>query len=337
MGIFVIYDEEQAYVHSFMEYVSDKKGLPFKTMAFANKEELQKYAVNNHVDIMLISDKSLDEDILKMDVNQFVILSEGEEMPFYAEYPRIYKYQSVENVLGELLECYVNQSDKKEITSIINGCKTGIIGVYSPIARSGKTSFAFTLGQILLGDGPVLYINMEEFSGFSGMLSKEYRSDLSDLMYHYRQSPESVNVKLKAIVSEFHGMDYVPPMVYSGDIRNVKSKYWAQMFRDIADSGVYQNIILDLSSMTDDIFELLNLCGTIYMPVISDKISMCKLGEYEKFLLRTEREEILNKTIKIKVPQNEKHEWTENYIEQLLWGEMGDFIRKMLKEEMTCE
>ena len=67
------------------------------------------------------------------------------------------------------------------------------------------------------------------------------------------------------------------------------------MFRDIADSGVYQNIILDLSSMTDDIFELLNLCGTIYMPVISDKISMCKLGEYEKFLLRTEREEILNK------------------------------------------
>ena len=88
--------------------------------------------------------------------------------------------------------------------------------MYSPIARSGKTSFAFTLGQILLGDGPVLYINMEEFSGFSGMFSKEYRSDLSDLMYHYRQSPESVNVKLKAIVSEFHGMDYVPPMVYSG-------------------------------------------------------------------------------------------------------------------------
>ena len=72
-------------------------------MAFANKEKLQKYAVNNHVDIMLISDKSLDEDILKMDVNQFVILSEGEGMPFYAEYPRIYKYQSVENVLGELL------------------------------------------------------------------------------------------------------------------------------------------------------------------------------------------------------------------------------------------
>lgn len=336
MGIFAIYDEEEGYARSFMEYVSEKKGLPFKIMAFGQKEALKGYTQNNRIDIMLIADKSLDEEILKMDIDQFVILSEGEETPLYAEYPRIYKYQSAENVLGEVIECYVNQKDEKDISSIIRGCQTDIIGVYSPVARSGKTSFALTLGQILLSEGPVLYINMEEFSGFRGIFSKEYRSDLSDLMYYYMQSPESVRVKLKAIVSDFHGMDCVPPMVYSGDIRNIKSRYWMQMFRDISDSGIYQNIILDLSSMAEDILQLLNLCDTIYMPVLSDKISMCKLSEYEEFLLRTEREDIMNKTVKVKVPHNKNNEWSDNYVEELLWGEVGDFIRQILNEDVAC-
>ena len=52
-----------------------------------------------------------------------------------------------------------------------------VIGVYSPIGRSGKTTFAITLGQVLAKEKETLYINMEEFSALSKIFNKEYSGD----------------------------------------------------------------------------------------------------------------------------------------------------------------
>ena len=49
----------------------------------------------------------------------------------------------------------------------VTGRRSRMIGVYSPIGRCGKSSFAFTLGQVLAREEKVLYITLEEFSGLS--------------------------------------------------------------------------------------------------------------------------------------------------------------------------
>ena len=57
------------------------------------------------------------------------------------------------------------------------------LGVYSPVGRCLKTSFALTMGKLLAQEERVLYLNLEEFSGLSVLMKEEYKSDLSDLLY----------------------------------------------------------------------------------------------------------------------------------------------------------
>ena len=58
-----------------------------------------------------------------------------------------------------------------------------VLGVYSPVGRCLKTSFALTMGKLLAQEERVLYLNLEEFSGLSVLMKEEYKSDLSDLLY----------------------------------------------------------------------------------------------------------------------------------------------------------
>ena len=41
----------------------------------------------------------------------------------------------------------------------------GMIGIYSPVHRIGKTKFALRLGQKMARQVPVLYLNLEGYSG----------------------------------------------------------------------------------------------------------------------------------------------------------------------------
>ena len=78
------------------------------------------------------------------------------------------------------------------------GRRSRITGVYSPIGRCGKTSFALTLGQVLAREEKVLYITLEEFSGLSALTGTVYTGGLSDLLYYYTQREYS-SVRLGSV------------------------------------------------------------------------------------------------------------------------------------------
>lgn len=57
--------------------------------------------------------------------------------------------------------------------------KVEIIGIYSPVGRSLKTSLALTYGQIRAREHKVLYLNLEEYAGFETLLEEKYEADLA--------------------------------------------------------------------------------------------------------------------------------------------------------------
>ncbi|MBE5957538.1 MAG: hypothetical protein E7254_01575 [Lachnospiraceae bacterium] len=329
------FDEETLFAERFSDYISGKPRLPFKIKRFTGSEELKRHFENDESDILLVSGKSFNSRMESFCVSHIIVLDEGEERSCEISHPQIYKYQSVDNIIREMLEIIAEVDSGIKKTSAVLKKRAQIIGVYSPVARSGKTSLAITMGQLLSKEHEVLYVNLEEFSGLSNILPDEHKSDLSDLLYYYKQSPQLISVKLQAVVRKYHGMDYIPPMTYHNDLRNVNSREWVELINAIAEEN-YDYIILDLSNMVSDVMSLLEFSDYIYTPVCNDRMSMAKLNEYEEFLFNSAREDILEKTNKIKLPLKELPAWDENFLEELMWGCMGEFVRKLLKEKEAC-
>lgn len=331
-SIFAVCDLDASYACNLMDYLNEKKTTPFEVQAFTNVESLQAYAKEHEIEILLISTRAMCNEIRDLPVNRTIILSEGEKLTDLEEYPFVYKYQSSDQLISEVMEYYSVDHPQTQFMPV-GMRETLLYGVYSPIGRARKTSFALTLGEILAETKQVLYLNFEEFSGFEGLFQTSYRTDLSDLIYFARQKEGGLIFKLNSVIQTFHELQYVPPVISPGDIRDVSGAEWMKFLHEIISSCGYDVIVLDLSEQVDDLFGLLAQCDRIYTPVQDDMISQAKLAQYEKLIHMLEQDEILEKTRKLRLPVQVLQGDTDNLTQQLVWGAMGDFVRRMLWEE----
>jgi cellulose biosynthesis protein BcsQ len=299
--------------------------------AFTNVESLQAFAKNHEIEILLISTRAMCNEIRDLPVNRTIILSEGEALQDLEEYPFVYKYQSSDQILSEVLEYYAELNPRTDILTSITH-KTKLYGIYSPVGRTRKTSFALTLGEILAETKQVLYLNFEEFSGFEELFQMNCKADLSDLIYFSRQKEDGLIFRLNSVIQTFHELQYIPPALSPADIRDVSGREWIEFLQQIMNYCDYDIILLDLSEQVEDLFQILKLCDRIYMPVQEDLISQAKITQYEKLIRMLELEEIFERTRKLKLPLVPLQK-DGNLMQQLIWGEMGDYVRRLLWEE----
>ena len=319
-----------------MEYLKEKRSTPFEVQAFTNVESLKDFTKNHEIEILLISTRAMCNEIRDLPVNRTIILSEGEKIQDLEEYPFVYKYQSSDQLISEVMEHYVVGRPQTHIFTR-NIHPTKLLAVYSPVGRTRKTTFALTLGEIMAENKKVLYMNFEEFSGFEWLFHTSYRADLSDLIYFARQKEGGLIYKLNSMIHKFHELHYIPPVVSPADIRDVSGAEWMELLQEIVTCCEYDAIILDLSEQVDDLFQILSICDKIYMPVHEDMISQAKLAQYEKLLLMLDRRDILEKTSRLHLPVQVMQRENENLTQQLIWGAMGDYVRRLLWEEEQNE
>lgn len=331
-SIFAVCDLEASYACNLTEYLNEKKSTPFEVQAFTNVESLQQFARENEIEILLISTRAMCNEIKELPVNRTIILSEGEKLQGLEEYPFVYKYQSSDQLLAEVMEFYVADHPKPRLLTSVSH-KTKLYGVYSPIGRTRKTLFSLALGEILAERKQVLYVNLENFSGFEELFGVTYRADISDLIYFARQKEGSLVYKLNSVVQTFHELEYIPPAFSPADIRDVTGEEWMMFLDELLTFCEYDVIILDLSEQVDDVFQILNRCDQIYMPIQEDLMSKAKLVQYEKLIHMLELDEIHTKTRRIRLPVQTISRENGSLTQQLVWGEMGNYVRRLLWEE----
>ncbi|MCD7736215.1 MAG: hypothetical protein LUI07_04505 [Lachnospiraceae bacterium] len=330
-SIFAVCDLEASYACNLTEYLNERKATPFEVQAFTNVESLEKFAKENEIEILLISTRAMCNEIRELPISRTIILSEGEQISDLG-YPLIYKYQSSDEILSEVMEYYVQDHPQPHILSLGNR-KTKLYGVYSPIGRTRKTSFALALGEILAETRKVLYLNFEEFSGFEELFQTKYRMDISDLIYFLRQKEGSLVYKLNTVIQTFHELEYIPPALSPADVRDVTGEEWLAFLKEVMSFREYDVLILDLSEQVDDLFRILKECDRIYMPIQEDRISQAKLRQYDQLVHMLEMEGIQEKTHRIHPPVQPLQREGGELTQQLVWGEMGNFVRRLLWEE----
>ena len=180
-----------------------------------------------------------------------------------------------------------------------------LIGIYSPVHRIGKTRFALDLGKELARKEPVLYLNLEEYSGGSYYFSDQTGQTLADLLYYSRQEKGNLGLRISTMAGQDEELDYILPMPYVQDLQGVSGDEWLRLFEQILENCIYQKVILDLGDSINGLFRILEACHTVYTPYIEDEAARAKLNQYAENLRKTGKESVLEKTIQKKLTKRE--------------------------------
>lgn len=294
-----VFDSDEEYVTKLMSYMSDTRSVPLEIQGFTDKVLLKEYIQGNDVDILLIPEEEVDEDIESCDTGEMMVLSEGDNAKDKKGHKSICKYQSSENIMREVM-CYYAEQPLVE-SGLIRNINTGIITVYSPVRRCFRTTFAYALGEVLAEKEKVLYLNLEEFSGFNQLMQKNFMSDLSDLLFYIDQKKRNFPCKLASMVEKDGMLDFVPPVISPFDILSTDRESWARLFNELCCCD-YSKIVVDLSDSVSGFLDILNASEIIYMPVRDDTVSKAKLEQYEAMMRILEHEDILEKTKRLSIP-----------------------------------
>lgn len=325
-----IADSEASYADAFREYVNLKKNHLFQVQMCTEPEQLKRVLSSEEIEVLLIS-AGWYEILQEFIRNEYVILlSEGSLPKALGRHPAVYKYQSAENILREIMYYYSEQDEDEYYTQIQRDNK--VIGIYSPQGGVGKNKFALTLGQILAEDRNVLYLNLEECPGFSEILGESHWN-LSDLIYYLRQNKTSFLYRLNSMVRKLDHLDYIPPCESYMDFRQITVEEWQRLLHLIRTQSTYDFIILDFGNMTGHEADLLRQCSGIYVPVGRDMISRGRVGQWEKHIRVSDDMDVLERLQKLELPECGEGPYNEEDLFMLPRQELGIYIRSLLQDE----
>lgn len=333
--VMAVFDADIDFATRFADYVNEKVKVPFTAMAFSDRERLVGYGADHEIEILLVDEKAGDlADSVR--ARQVIQLCEGDAAEMKENRPSIYKYQSGDGIMREVMACYCDRAMVPDLA--LFGGKAAVLGIFSPVNRCLKTSFALALGQLLSKGEAVLYLSLEAYSGLSKLMGKEHERDLSDVLYLYRQG-EYHWMKLKSMIYSWEKLEYIPPVRYGEDLNQVTSQDMALLIEKIARESGYDKVLLDMGHMGREALPLLEICDVIYMPVRNDCVSRAKLEEFEEYLKTADEGVVMERIHRLKLPYNSAFGKQGNYLEQLLWGELGDYVRQMLqgRQMEICE
>ncbi len=330
-GSLLIYDKEIDYACKLMEYLNQRQDFLLEAKVFTNFIDLKEYLEENKTDILLIAEEIDREQIPKKQVGHTIILTEYPMVREVGEYPFLYKFQSMEMIMKELIIYYGEMGicTVKKVTTKESDIK--LIGVFSPFGGCGKTLFSLAMGQEIAKSKKVLYIGMEAISSFKQ--EESGKGNLSDLLYFIKEKKESGLQGITWIVEKKGELDCIFSPDYYEDLNTIKEEDILFFLREIGKSLLYDIVIFDIGFWNEVTFLWLEQMDFIYIPEFLNRTFL----EKEKCLLDSmkllEKEGLYEKAKFIKLPFDIMI-YEGNYsIDKLEETEMGHSVCKVIEND----
>lgn len=296
---FVIWDAEQEYAKNLMQAIGSHRELGFQMHLFQDTEHLEEFSRQKEVHILLVGEECPPEQRQQINAGKRYVLIKAGDSELLPEERGIFKYQSSDMILNSILE---EVMEGETIPGRFRGDKTGqLIGIYSPVHRIGKTKFALELGKELAREAPVLYVNLEDYSGGSLYFPESTEHNLTDLLYYVRQDKGNIGLRISAMAGRTGALDYISPMPVMQDMRAVEEAEWLRLFEAIFEHSIYKTVILDLGDGVSGLYRILRECRTVYTLYTDDPASAAKMEQYTENLRRTGFEDVLEHTVQKRV------------------------------------
>lgn len=321
-------DGNTEYAFKLEEYLRSADYFPFLVDVYTDYEKYKECASQyQYVGVVL---EEGCEDVKSNVRGKYMVLSEEDR----GDANCLYRYRPANITMQKMITFFGGSDSLDEGNGRMNH-KSGLIGVYSPLHRCLQSSFTLTLGQILAKKYRVLYLSFEAYCVLGRWDEKtSSQEDMADLFYAYKNMPEDFELHLRTCIESQNGMDYVRPAFSYLDLEMITGEEWDGFLSLIRKVGMYDYILLDLSESIQDLFSLLGYCQRIYSIFLPDAISVRKKHFYEKHLRELHYEDVLSRTKWCKMPM---FSYVPDEPEQLLYSEIADYIRSLLREETEVE
>lgn len=332
----IVCDRDREYASFLADYIR-RNECGYEVEAYTDPKAFAADIVGRDISLLLIQEGFLsdagalcgDEYPLKAaEVKRCYILTE-DRAGAGNEGNAIYKYQSARNLISIIGDDIESRHRISEETRCYQSVR--LIGVYSPVNHTLKSTFAMTLGQILAEEKPSLYINLEGYSGLCDLLNIKTEASLLDLMYEYSLHPEDIFNTLFKYTVRMDELNVLIPARSPFELQEVDPSMWVSFLSDLTSSGRFGSIILDISDAVRGALDLMNVCSEIYTPLRKDSFSVAKLKDFTDMLLRCPGgEELDSRIVKLKFPYFEdidgslsdlKHSRLSRYIRNEICGE----------------
>ena len=109
------------------------------------------------------------------------------------------------------------------------------------------------------------------------MLSRDFDSDISDLMYYFACAREKLSLRMESMVETVNGLDFIPPAQIYQNLAGIRGSQWLDLFQEIEKTSEYEYLILDLTDGIMDLWDVLRGCDHIYMIARQDGLAMAKI------------------------------------------------------------
>ena len=323
-----VFDYDEQYARRLMNAMNARKGVNYRTIMFTEESALDEYMAGRQLPLLVVGEEAMRQVTDTQKISRVVVLKEDSVAGgTYSDdkVSEVYKYQQADSLIysivgDEVSRIYTYSDDKK------------VVGIYSPIHYAGKTSFALALASACARlQERVLYVNMEEFSGLSELLPDCGEGDMSDVLYTYRTNRTAFANALEKIVGRTGDVYYIPPVRCADDIACQTAEEWQDFITDIASSGMYDTIILDIGTLVSEPWRVLEVCTRVIMPVREDYISMQKIKDFEVYMLSRGREHICGIIEKMLLPKDNGTVLDKGYLDAAGYGTLGRHAREVVK------
>ena len=292
-----ILDSEEAFALRLTECLSAADCFRFQIRTFSDAETFKDCVGAGGISLLIV-DESLVSIIDSTMAECIICLSEGDGGEA-AEYPVIRKYQAGDKLVREIMALYEEQKPEDNIRT---EAAAKLIGVYSPNGNCYKTTFcvayAYELGQRY----KVLYVNLEEFSGLSQLLT-EGKYNLSDALYYYRIGERGI--RLLSVITEGNTFDYVWPVSSAEDLAELTEEELLSLINRLVKLGGYEYVVIDIGAYIKRPWTVMDRLDCVYTPAPRTVHEERRLMEFKAYLHSRGCGHIVDRLIELKLPYDE--------------------------------
>lgn len=262
-----------------------------------------------------------------------ILLNDGEIEDVGDNCYIIDKYQSAEAIVRAIYRALAQDGD---VASRSYSVGRQILGVFAPWQQEISTLFALTLAQVLAKEQRVLYISLQECAGFGGLFGQEYEYDLSDVVVMLRDGSKEVYAGIRSVLHRIGETDYIPPVCNPENAAEISGDDIAQLLGILREQSDYEVVVLELGALSQGSYRMLSECDVIYSPYHESRIQQCRREQLEDSMHTAGQQEVLERMQYLKVPRvNTISLGGENFAGQLVWSELGSYIREHVTGEQT--